>query len=286
MYAITGITGKVGGALANALLDSGVAVRAVVRDTEKARAWASRGCEVAIAEMGDARALVNAFTGVKAVFILPPSDFDPEPGYPAARRVITALVDSLTKAKPARVVCLSTVGADAIEDNLLTQRAMLEQALGAATDIATTFLRAAWFLDNAQWDVMSAREEGVIRSFLHPLDRKIPMVAARDVGVQAAELMREAFTGHRVVRLEGPSKVSPDDIAAAFTKALGHPVHAAQVPREDWAMLFRAQGMRNPEPRIRMLDGFNEGWISFGDAQTLKGTTTVDDVVADLVRGR
>lgn len=37
MYAITGITGKVGGAVGRALLDAGFHVRAVARDGEKAR---------------------------------------------------------------------------------------------------------------------------------------------------------------------------------------------------------------------------------------------------------
>jgi uncharacterized protein YbjT (DUF2867 family) len=40
MYAITGITGKVGGAVARTLLAAGQPVRAVVRDAAKARSWA------------------------------------------------------------------------------------------------------------------------------------------------------------------------------------------------------------------------------------------------------
>src|SRR5260370_35324692 len=35
------------------------------------------------------------------------------------------------------------------------------------------------------------------------------------------------------------------------------------VPRETWESLFKSQGMKNPDPRIQMLDGFNEGWIEF-----------------------
>ena len=57
MYAITGITGKVGGVLADALLEAGLPVRAVVRDVAKGEGWRARGCEVAIAEMEDAEAL-------------------------------------------------------------------------------------------------------------------------------------------------------------------------------------------------------------------------------------
>lgn len=46
MYAITGITGKVGGALARTLLAAGQPVRAVVRDGGKAGAWAEPGMRV------------------------------------------------------------------------------------------------------------------------------------------------------------------------------------------------------------------------------------------------
>jgi NAD(P)H dehydrogenase (quinone) len=115
MYAITGITGKVGGALADALLEAGLPVRAVVRDGAKGEDWRARGCEIAIADMEDEGALTGAFTGAEAAFILPPSEFDPEPGYPEARRVIGAVRAALESALPNRVVCLSTIGADAEE---------------------------------------------------------------------------------------------------------------------------------------------------------------------------
>jgi hypothetical protein len=42
--------------------------------------------------------------------------------------------------------------------------------------------------------------------------------------------------------------------------------------------------MKNPRPRIRMLDGFNEGWIDFrdGGAQALKGSVSAEEVIASL----
>jgi NAD(P)H dehydrogenase (quinone) len=42
MYAVTGITRKVGGAVANALREAGLSVRAVVRDGEKGKPWAAK----------------------------------------------------------------------------------------------------------------------------------------------------------------------------------------------------------------------------------------------------
>ena len=64
MYAITGITGKVGGAMAEALLDAGLRVRAILRDPAKAAEWKARGCDIAIAAMEEKR-------GVPLGFVLP-----------------------------------------------------------------------------------------------------------------------------------------------------------------------------------------------------------------------
>ncbi|MDB6046802.1 MAG: NmrA family transcriptional regulator [Gammaproteobacteria bacterium] len=285
MYAITGITGKVGGTLARTLLADGRPVRAVVRDARKGEEWAALGCEVAIAAMQDASALTAALSGTKAVFILPPSEFDPQPGYPEAKKVIGAVVEALTTAKPGRVLCLSTVGADVTRDNLLSQRTMMEAAL-STLPMPVTFLRPGWFLENASGDVATALETGVIHSFLMPLDKHFPMVATRDVGRVAAKLIQEDWTGTRIVEMEGPCRVSPNDLAAAFARVLGTPVRAEIVPRETWEDLFRSQGMKYPGPRIRMLDGFNEGWIDFssGGANAIKGTVSVEEVVASLVQ--
>jgi NAD(P)H dehydrogenase (quinone) len=284
MYVVTGITGKVGGALARALLAAGQPVRAVVRDARKGEAWAARGCEVVVAEMEDASALAEAFSGATAVFILPPPEFDPEPGYPEARAAIDSVVKALTAAKPVKVLCLSTVGADAVHDNLLSQRTMLEAAL-RALPLQLAILRPAWFIDNVAWDVASARETGVIHSFLQPTDKAFPMVAAEDVGRVAAELIQADWTGVRVIELEGPRRLTPNDLADAFASAMRKPVRAVPAPRDSWDGLFRSQGTRNPEPRMRMLDGFNEGWIDFQDdgRKAIKGRTDAIAVIAALV---
>ena len=160
IYAITGITGKVGGALARTLLAGGRSVRAVVRDAGKGRSWAEKGCEVALAEMEDAATLAAAFKEVDGVFVLPPSEFDPAPGFPEARAVINAVKTALEATRPRKVVCLSTIGAQATKPNLLTQRTLMEQELRGLT-IPVTFLRPAWFMENFALDVASARDSGV-----------------------------------------------------------------------------------------------------------------------------
>ncbi len=281
MFAITGITGQVGGVVARTLLAAGKDVRAVLRDAGKAQSWATQGCEPALARMDHTDALQRAFAGAEAAFVVLPPNFDPSPGFTETRKVITAVRTALERARPGRLVCISTVGAQARQQNLLSQLGILEQELGGLA-MPVTFLRPAWFMENAAWDVAAARDTGVIQAFLQPLDRRIPMVATADVGRVAAELLQESWIGKRVVELEGPRRVSPDDIAAAFTRLLGRCVRAEAAPRETWEALFRAQGMRNPLPRIQMLDGFNAGWLTFAH-ESRKGRVELDTVLRALV---
>jgi len=70
MYAITGITGIVGGSVANSLLAAGRPVRAVMRNVGKGDVWAERGCEVVPADIADATSLASAFKGAEGVFVL------------------------------------------------------------------------------------------------------------------------------------------------------------------------------------------------------------------------
>jgi NAD(P)H dehydrogenase (quinone) len=114
-----------------------------------------------------------------------------------------------------------------------------------------------------------------------------PAVKPKEAGRAAARLIQEDWTGTRIVELEGPSRVSPDDLASAFASALGKPVRAVAVPRDSWEKMFRSQGMKNPYPRIRMVDGFDENWIAFADQgrNTIKGSITAKAVVAALVAG-
>ena len=285
MFAITGITGKVGGETARRLLEAYLPVRAVVRDETKGAAWARRACGIAVADIGDAEALTRAFSGAEGVFVLVPPNFDPSPGFPEVRAIISALKSALLQARPDKVVVLSTIGAQTVQVNLLSQLGMMEQEL-SSLPMPIAFLRAAWFMENASLDVQPARTTGAIQSFLQPLQKPVPMVATEDIGKVAAQLLQAEWTGLRVVELEGPRRVTPLEIAATFSRLLGHAVQPSAPLRSEWEELFRGQGMSNPTPRMRMLDGFNEGWIEFeaGEAGSIKGTVELESVLRTLTQ--
>lgn len=282
MYVVTGITGKVGGLVADALLGAGLKVRAVVRDATKGEPWAARGCDVSVASIGDAATLTKAFAEAEGVFLMTPPNYDPEPGFPDTQANARAIKAAIEAARPAKVVFLSTVGAQVAEPNLLNNSRITEEMLRTVS-LPIVLLRAAWFMENTSWDVEAARS-GTVPSFLQPLGHFIPMVATADIARTAATLLQDSWSGVRLVELEGPRRYSAADIGAAFSAVLGHEVRMEPVAGDTWEQLFRSQGMKQPLPRIRMIDGFNEGWIDFeGGGEHRRGAVTLDTVIAELV---
>jgi len=83
MYAVTGITGKVGGAVARTLLSAGQQLRAVVRDAKKGKSWLFVGWEKAEStDFGLVQGLINwrpqQVSGTGKV-VVKQSDFGIEP---------------------------------------------------------------------------------------------------------------------------------------------------------------------------------------------------------------
>ena len=75
------------------------------------------------------------------MFVRLPPNFDPTPGFPEARMMAAAVRSALEAAPPAKVLFLSTIGAQATRPNLLTQLTMMAQDLvrfsGGIGDITT-----------------------------------------------------------------------------------------------------------------------------------------------------
>jgi NAD(P)H dehydrogenase (quinone) len=287
MYAIMGITGRVGGALANALLASGSRVRGIVRDAGKAAAWIARGAELAVADYDDAAALSAAFRGADGVFVMIPPNFTPAAGFPETKRTLTAVYEALAKARAKKGVYLSSIGSEQTSGTgLITQTHMLEATLGDLP-MQHIFLRAGWFMENFAGDVASARSEGKIYSHLQPLDRRVPMVATVDIGKAGAEVLCQDWEGTRRIEIAGPQDYSPLDVAQGFSEALGRKVEAVVVPRGEWTKSFVAQGMPADRtgPLAEMVEGFNSGRIHFGvsDTENYVGATELCTVLKSLV---
>jgi len=287
MYAVMGITGQVGGAVANALLQRGEKVRAIVRNAEKASEWKARGVEIALADADDPETLKIALSGVDGAFIMIPPNFAPTPGFLETRTTLASLHKALSEAPPKKAVYLSSIGSEQTHGlGLITSTHLLEEQLGSLP-IPSAFLRAGWFMENSLWDVTAAREQSKFFSYLQPLDKGFSLVATEDIGRTGAEVLLQEWSGNRYIEVAGPRQYSPYEIAEAFALVLGHSVETIAVPREEWVQKFVEQGMPKDRtaPRIEMVEGFNSGWIHFGVPGTehVIGQVELKDVLQKLV---
>jgi len=275
MFFVSGITGKVGGAAAQRLLEEGHTVRALVRDPQKAGEWSQKGVDVRQGDLTDAAAVAAALEGVAGAFVMQPTPVAVAPSFPEAKAITASLREALHRMAPPRLVVLSSVGSQQTSGlGNITQTHLLEEALGDMP-YPTAFVRAGAFIENNVGALARAASTGWFDSFLQPTDRPVPMIATTDIGEEVARRLVGGWSGKKIVELGSP--VSPDDLAHAMSEALGRPVQARPIPREQWTATLEAMGLPKDKtgPWEEMQDGFNSGWIDFGVPGTEPVASTV-----------
>lgn len=288
-YAVFGVTGRTGGAAADALLCAGQSVRVVVRDPAQGRPWAERGAAIAVAELTDPVSMTRALSGVQGAYVVSPQQYGRDDLFEHADLIAATTARAAAAARVPRLVALSSVGADrATGTGWIGMNRMFEQRLGDA-GVPAAFLRAAYFMENWTPMVGHAVRSGILPTFLAPPQRAIPMVATADVGHAAAALLQEAWTGHRIVTLAGPADYAPDDVAAGVAAALGKAVDVAVVPEAQWPGALADAGFSPAALAgfIEMTRGLNGPHIDIESdpaAVASAGTTPLEHVIAQLVR--
>jgi len=288
MFFVAGITGRVGGAAAEQLLNEGHTVRALVRDHVKAARWLEQGVDVRQGELTDGTAFAAALEGVDGAFVMQPTSIGVTPDFGEARALNAGLRDALRQSPPPRVVALSSVGSEQTRGlGNITQTHLMEEVLGDLP-CSTALVRAGGFIENNLGALGRAQTDGVFDSFLQPTNVAFPMVATKDIGQQVARLLLSDWNGTKVVELG--SLVSPDDLARAMGEVLGRDVRASAIPREEWETRLLNMGLPADTigPWTEMQDGFNSGLIHFGvpGTEAVSGTTTPTQVFAQARRTR
>ncbi|MFL5306137.1 MAG: NmrA family NAD(P)-binding protein [Polyangia bacterium] len=285
MYVITGATGHTGSVAAETLLDAGKKVRVVVRDAKKAARLAARGAEVFVADLTDQEALARAVRGADGVFLLSPPDLGARDFIGDRKRLTQSQVDTLAAAKVPHVVLLSSTGAQHASGTgpiLTTHNA--EQQLRAVLPV--TFVRAGYFIENWAPVVPAVKKDGVLPTFLAP-DRRIPSVGTPDIGRAIARALLDGPRGVRVIELSGPTDVSPNEVAAAFSRILGKPVAVVQVPLEAVVPTFTSFGASENIATLfrEMYQAMADGKIvPEAGAESVRGTTPLEDSLRGLLQ--
>ncbi len=286
MFVISGANGQTGSVVADTLVQKGLPVRVIVRNEASGKIWQGKGAEVAIADMQDAEAISKALTGATGLYLMNPPAYQKEDMFAEADKVITAFQTALASVTLKRIVVLSSVGGKLASGtgNILTGH-QLEEAFGGRENV--TIVRAAYFMENWKSVVGAVLENSVLPTMNSPLDKKLGMVAAKDIGHVCAAALLEDTDDFQLRELEG-FYYSPDDVAAAFSTALGKEVKAVPIPDDQWFGIFSSisGSKKNADAFIEMTNAGNSGLLQWelDDATRIKGTVTIDDFVRDVLQ--
>ena len=286
MHVVLGATGHTGRAAAESLLERGKKVRVVVRDAAKGEAWKARGAEVAAAELSDSAALAAALAGAEGTYVLVPPQYGVDDVLAAQRRIVESLAGAIRRSGVPHVVLLSSIGAQRASGTgpIVTLHRAEDALRGAARGL--TALRAGFFLENWAPFLDAVREKSALPTFIPP-DRAVPMVATRDIGRTAADLLLEPRPGVRVVELSGPRDYTPKDVADALGRRLGRAVRVEPLPLEAVEPSFVAAGMSADVARLfrEMYGALIDGTIAWEDgaAEARRGRLGPEDVLGPML---
>jgi uncharacterized protein YbjT (DUF2867 family) len=287
MYVIIGASGNTGKIAATKLLTAGHKVRAVVRSADKAKDLAGLGAEVVEAQLGDRAGLEQALAGATGLYLLSPPDLASNSFLAERAKLLESVVATIAAAKVPHVVFLSSIGAHQPNGTGIVQSVRAgEQALRGA-GVVSTFLRAAYFVENWGSVIPVAKQDGVLPSFL-PGDLQVPMVCTADIGSLAAEALLDGPRGQRVLELAGPSDPTPKEVAATVSKILSKPVQLVEPPLEAVVPTFTSFGISADVAALYrdMYDGIIKGRVAFegGKAEARRGSTSLEETLSQLAK--
>jgi uncharacterized protein YbjT (DUF2867 family) len=225
---VLGSTGGQGGAVAAALLDAGIPVRALVRDpgSERARKLAAAGAELTAGDFTDSVALTVAMRDTGAAFALTtPFEAGPDAELVQGKAIIAA-----ARAAHLPFLVFSSVAGATAHTGVphFESKAVVERQL-AASGIPHTIVAPTYFYDNA---LGGYREilGGVLELPL-PAGHRLQQLDRRDLGRFVALMLGsgpDAFAGRRIeIASDAPT---PAQMSSALSSALGRAVEFTETP--------------------------------------------------------
>ena len=277
MYVVIGATGHTGGVVAEKLLAKREKVRVVGRDERRLEGLKQQGGEAFVGDVTDANAMARAFSGADAAYLMIPPNIVSPNVRAYMERVSDAFASALEKNGVRYAVVLSSFGADKQDKTgPILGLHSLEQRLEAIPGLNVLFLRAGYFAENilAQVGIIQSlgRMVGPVR-----VDLPLPMIATRDIGAAAAELLeRRDFQGKQRRELLGSRDVSYAQVAKVVGAAIGKPdLTYLQAPAAQIKPALMQMGMsaNMADLLLEMSEGLNSGHIRPLEPRSAQNTT-------------
>jgi uncharacterized protein YbjT (DUF2867 family) len=275
---VFGATGQQGGSTAQALVDDGWRVRALVRDGASARAkkLEAQGVELVRGDLRDRDSLARALAGAYGVFSVQPSSGQPEHGVTDEdERTFGVSIADLALSAGVRHFVYSSVGALTGGTGVghFESKWQVEEHV-RASDLAATIVRPGSFMELLclPWFGLA---QGSFLFFTRP-DQRMQFVAVQDIGKLVARVFAapNRYIG-RTIELAGDS-LTGTELADKIGGALGKTLRYARFPPEVLAQNAMLKNL------VALLDRMDE--VGRADIPALRrevpGLLTFDDWLA------
>jgi uncharacterized protein YbjT (DUF2867 family) len=234
---VTGATGQVGGAVARALMDRGINVRAATRKTTALR-WTDR-LQPVVFDFEDPGLHKAALDGISGLFLIaPPLDFE-------APAKLIPFIDRAREMRVGHVVFISALRADKYEESPLgaIERHLRESGL------AYTILRPNFFMDNftSGWAASMIRRGELS---LPAGDGKTSFISVGDIAEVAASAFQKKLHGAEY-DLTGPEALTYGQSAEIISDVCGWTVTYRPISEMEMMQAARKGGM--PESAVRYM---------------------------------
>ena len=287
MYTVAGSTGNVGSAVADYLLRQGANVRVVVRNSDRAKHWAERGAEVVEADFDQPAHMAEAIRGSRGFFALLPMDLSTDDFHRRSRVQVDSIAKAVAGSEVPHVVLLSSGGAHRSDKNgPISALHHLENALRHDTAAVVTALRPGHFQEKVRDVLEVARHQKIYPVFADSAQRQIPMVATRDIGVEAAKALLAEPGTSETIDLVGPS-YTETQVAQALGEQLGHALTVATIPSSERADLLQQQGMSAhiAELLTELYAADDAGLLDPCGDRAIPVTTPIETTISRILKG-
>ena len=264
MLLLTGVTGKTGGASAQALLKKGIKFRAIVRNADKAVALKASGVELVIGDVTDRAVLETALAGVeKALMTMPNGEKQLE--------LEKQFIDVAKARGVKHVIKMSSMEAVPNATAPIPKIHYASEQYLKQSGLVWTMIKPNFFMQNLLGSGGTIKEQG--KFFLPLAQGKTVMIDTRDIGACVALVMTTPGHEGQSYELTGPEELGFAEAAERFTKVLGRKVEYVHVPMPAYRQTL-ARFLTNEWHLNAVCELFQE----IADGQDLHVTGTVQKI--------
>ncbi|MGH9766972.1 MAG: NmrA family NAD(P)-binding protein [Blastocatellia bacterium] len=238
---ITTPTGNIGSHTLQQLLKAGADVSVIVRQPEKLSDSVRSRVKVHRGSLTDAALVTKAFHGAAAALWVTPPNFT----HPDVAAYHSDLGDvaaaAIKESKIPYVVHISSAGAQLENAGPVSGLGIIERRLNEVAE-NVVHLRPGFFMENFLQQIEPIKSASSIYEPI-PGDMPFPIIAIRDIGDIAAQLLLETkWSGHQIRGLHGPTDLTFANAAGILGDSIGKALQYVQITPDQAYQTFLGIG--------------------------------------------